>query len=270
MNNCDVCGKKEVLPYKCSYCGGTFCSDHRLPEQHNCSFDKDYWNVPVKVKKEKKAPVKVPISTPKLNKSQFSLPLKGITAYGYNNIILGICTVLFFMSIIFRPVEYYLALFPGNVFIMPWQLVTSIFLHSSFSHYLVNMIVLLFFGGELERRVGGKIYIQIFLLSGLSGNLAYLAFAYSTGHLIPALGASGAIYGIMGTLAIIAPEIRVLFFFFLPMSIRMAILIFAAWDIFMLPYSLQTGIAHIAHLAGLFIGLYYGKKVRIVRKWRMW
>ena len=293
MNNCDICGKKETLPYKCKYCGGTFCSEHRLPEAHDCTFDGDYWNVPVKVGKtttrssdssSKSKYVKIPIfgghqgprshnrghsSRMNFDDYGFPKPARGITAYGYNNIILAICTIFFFISIVYSPIVNYLALFPHNVFIMPWQMVTSIFLHAGFSHFLVNMIVLLFFGTELERRVGGKNYLYIFFLSGIAGNIAYLAFAYSTGSGIPALGASGAIYGVMGTLAIIAPEIRVLFFFFLPMNIRVAILIFAAWDVLMLPYSFETGVAHAAHLAGLLVGLYYGKKMRIVRNWRV-
>ncbi len=33
---CGICGKEEALPFKCAYCGGTFCSDHRLPENHSC------------------------------------------------------------------------------------------------------------------------------------------------------------------------------------------------------------------------------------------
>lgn len=250
------------MPYQCSYCGGYFCSEHRLPEEHDCpGLKDDYWNVPVKVKRKRRVDVhKVNIPLPKPS---------GIAAYGYNNLIIGICTIMFFLSIIL-PVERFLALHPSYLFVMPWQIVTCIFLHGSFDHYLVNMIVLLFFGSELERRAGGNNYLKIFFLSGIAGNLAYLLFAYSTGELYPALGASGAIYGIMGTLAIIAPEIRVLFFFMIPMGIRTALLLFAAYDLFMLPFSAQTGVAHAAHLAGLLVGLYYGKKLRILRRWRMW
>ena len=36
MNKCDVCGKDQVFPFHCSYCSGTFCSEHRIPESHNC------------------------------------------------------------------------------------------------------------------------------------------------------------------------------------------------------------------------------------------
>ncbi|RLI75320.1 rhomboid family intramembrane serine protease [Archaeoglobales archaeon] len=261
---CDICGKKEYLPFKCKYCGGTFCIEHRLPEKHNCvGFKKDdYWNVPVKVKKEdKKSKIKVTLPDIK-----FPQPKKGLAAYGYNNLVLAFCTILFFTSIVFRNIDYYLAFHPVRFVIMPWQILSSVFLHVSFDHYLVNMIVLLFFGSELERRVGSKNYLKIFILSGLAGNAAYLVYAYSTGNLYPALGASASILGVMGTLAVIAPEIRVLLFFFIPMSIRVAILLFAAWDLLMLPYSSIDNIAHIAHLAGLLVGLYYGKRLKILRR----
>lgn len=269
---CEVCGKKEYLPFKCKYCGGTFCSEHRLPEKHNCvGFKKDeYWNVPVKVKKEDKKS-KVKVTLPDIT---FPQPKKGLSAYGYNNLILALCTILFFASIVVGRglMVKYLAFHPINFIIMPWQIVTSIFLHVGFGHYLINMIVLLFFGAELERRVGSKKYLKIFLISGLIGNLAYLAYAYTTSSLYPALGASAAIFGVMGTLAIIAPEIRVLLFFFIPLRIRDAIILFALIDIVgvMLPgmYKIRVdNIAHIAHLAGLLVGLYYGKRLKILRRY---
>jgi hypothetical protein len=263
---CDFCGKEEYLPFECRYCNGKFCSEHRLPEAHECEGIRtgEYWNVPVKVKKGER--VRIPVSEVKPK-----IRLKSITAYGYNNLFLGIITLMFFLGIIFRYQAFYIfALFPDRFILMPWQLITSIFFHLDFGHYLVNAIVLLFFGGELERRVGGKNYVKIFLLSGIAGNLGFLAFAYLTGSYSGALGASGAIYGIMGTLALIAPEIRVLFFFFIPMSIRVALLIFAAYDLFMLPLSNITGVAHAAHLAGLVVGLYYGKKLKVLRRRWPW
>lgn len=268
---CDFCGREEYLPFECGYCGGKFCAEHRLPEAHNCEGigSNEYWNVPVKVKPSDRR-VKIPIreeKTIRIKPRIKRVRLNSITAYGYNNIFLGIITLMFFIGILFRFQAFYLfALFPDRFFLMPWQLITSIFFHMDFAHYLVNAIVLLFFGGELERRVGGRNYLRIFLLSGLAGNIGYLAFAFIVGSSSGALGASGAIYGVMGALAIIAPEIRVLFFFFIPMSIRVALLIFAAYDLFMLPLSNITGVAYSAHLAGLLVGLYYGRKLKVLGK----
>ncbi len=184
-----------------------------------------------------------------------------LAVYGYNNIIIGICTIVFFLEMVFPQVIEYFALWPGKVVYMPWQLVTAIFLHGGMDHYLINMIVLFFFGAELERRVGGKKYLEIFLVSGIAGNIGYLIFCYATHSMYPALGASGAIYGVMAALAIIAPEIRVLLFFFIPLSIRVALLLFILYNLISMPFSSITGIAYSAHLAGILAGLYYGHKI---------
>ena len=45
---CDLCGTDEAIPFKCRYCNGTFCSIHRLPPNHDCSFMKDYLEQPAK------------------------------------------------------------------------------------------------------------------------------------------------------------------------------------------------------------------------------
>lgn len=265
---CDVCGKEELLPYRCKYCGGVYCMEHRLPEEHDCDAIDDYWNVPVNVKK-KKFDVGLPIrpSKPARTVRPVKLPDFRLTSYGYNNMVLALITLMFFIGILSRGwVIQYLALNPVRFVTMPWQILTAMFVHLEFWHYFINAFILLIFGGELERRVGGKKYLEIFLLSGISGNIFYILFAYVTGDFTPAIGASGAIYGVMGTLAIIAPEIRVLLFFFIPMSIRTAILLFAAYDLLMLPMSNVTGVASIAHLGGLLVGLYYGRKMKVNRE----
>ncbi len=212
----------------------------------------DDWDVPVRVRR---------VNRRADYGFYYPPPRRGLAAYGYNNLIIGICTVVFFLEMLFPKIIDYLALWPTKVVYMPWQLVTAIFLHGGFDHYLVNMIVLFFFGAELERRVGSRMYLEIFLVSGIVGNLGYIAFCYATHSFAPALGASGAIYGVMATLAIIAPEIRVLLFFFIPISIRAALLLFILYNLLSMPFSSVTGVAYSAHLAGILAGLYYGNKI---------
>ena len=220
----------------------------------------DDWDIPVKVKR----------------RSRF-------TSYGWNNLIIASCFVVFILkllmdlvglSIIYKtpfgllrinPIDYFLAFIPANVLIMPWQIITSIFVHAEFWHLFINMFVLFFFGSELERRIGNN-YLKVFFASGLAGSLAYLVYAYLTNPYIPAMGASAAIFGVMGALAVIAPEIRVFIFPFpIPISIRVAIILFALYDLIFLPFSYKTGVAHIAHLAGLVVGIYLGRLYRIRR-----
>lgn len=189
--------------------------------------------------------------------------------YGVNNTVLFINLVFFFIAILFpRQVVYFLALNPLFVLEMPWQLVTSIFLHLEFWHFFINSFVLLFFGAELERLLGERGYIKVFFASGLAGNVGYIAYAYAMNSLIPALGASGAIFGIMGCLAMIAPGIKIVIFPFpFPINIRVAILVFAAYDFGMLVLSashlIYGGVAYIAHLTGLVAGLYMGERLKM-------
>lgn len=260
---CEICGKDEVLPYRCSYCGGIFCSDHRLPEKHRC---KELYNIPVKVKRDEEIGRKEKIRELQKYDPELRIKRNPLELYGYNNVIIALITIMFALTLIFRPIFSILALQPYEFYLRPWQLVTSIFLHGSFDHFLINTLVLFFFGNELERRVGGKKYLEIFFLSGLFGNIMFIIFSYASQTFPSAVGASGAIYGIMGALAILAPEIRVLLFFFIPMNIRMAVLLFALYDLLMTPFSVFTGVAHIAHLGGLVIGLYYGEKLRMRRR----
>jgi len=248
---CDICGKEEYLPYRCKYCGGVFCYEHRLPENHNCPGIRrvdEYWNVPVKVKRVRT--VEVPRR-------------RAVKVRHLNSVIIGICTAVLILKYIAGPVvDEYIALNPSEIFRMPWQIVTSIFDHAGLVHYFVNMLVLYFFGGELERRIGSKKYLSVFLISGIAGNLAYIVYAYMTNPFIPALGASAAIFGVMGALAVLAPYITVIIFPLpIPINIRWAILFFALYDLILLPYSMQTGVAHISHLAGLAVGILMGRRI---------
>jgi hypothetical protein len=145
----------------------------------------------------------------------------------------------------------YLALNPDHLMQRPWTLITYMFVHASFDHLFWNMLFLFFFGMELERRVGDLKFLQIYLLSGIVAATAQMLI--SSGSLV---GASGALYGALGCLAIIAPEIRVLIFFVIPLSIRAAVVLFALIDF--LTLGAADNIAHMAHIAGLLVGLAFG------------
>ena len=145
---------------------------------------------------------------------------------------------------------------------MPWMFVTSIFMHGGFEHIFFNMLMLFMFGVTLERMIGSKWFLLVFLMAGIVGNLGYLLFCLATGDTIPALGASGAIYGIFACLAILAPQIKVYLFFFIPLRIIHALFLYAAIDI--LFFNTGDNVAHAAHLAGLVVGLafaFYIKKL---------
>jgi membrane associated rhomboid family serine protease len=174
------------------------------------------------------------------------------TLPGPSGIILGLCVLVYLLSLVAPGFVYgFLALNPQLLEERPWTLITHMFVHASFDHLFWNMLFLFFFGMELERRVGERRFLAIYFLSGVGAALAQI-FVFP-GVLV---GASGALYGVLGCLALIAPEIRVLIFFAIPLSIRWAVVLFALIDFLMMGSA--DSIAHLAHISGLFVGLAFG------------
>jgi membrane associated rhomboid family serine protease len=114
-----------------------------------------------------------------------------------------------------------------------WMLFTSLFLHASILHLGGNLLFLLIFGTSLEEKVSRQRWLIIFLASGVSGNVAFLVLGPLLGANV-GLGASGAIYGLLGAAA----------------GLRGALLM-----IFLLGLNLFAGGGEIAHVAGLLTGL---------------
>ncbi len=174
----------------------------------------------------------------------------------YSGLILLACIVVFLISLILPGFVYnYLALNPEYLMQRPWTLITYMFVHADFNHLFWNMLFLFFFAMELERRVGESKFLQIYILSGIVAALGQMMI--SGGSMV---GASGALFGVLGCLAMIAPEIRILLFFVIPMSIRGAVVLFALIDF--LSMSSADNIAHMAHIVGLLVGLAYGQAMR--------
>lgn len=170
-----------------------------------------------------------------------------------------IAVVVFVLQNILGPgIWQYFAFFPAFVIKWPWTLVTSIFLHADFNHLLFNMFALFFFGSYLERLLGSNRFLIIFIAAGIVGNLGY--FVTASNSMIPAIGASGAAYGLMGTLVILAPFMRVYVYGLLPVPLVVLTAVFAFIDVAGL--SAPSGIAHGAHLAGLIVGIAFGLYLR--------
>ncbi|MFH2027927.1 MAG: rhomboid family intramembrane serine protease [Nanoarchaeota archaeon] len=148
------------------------------------------------------------------------------------------------------PFTQSLMLVGGDVFTRPWILVTSMFLHSGIGHIFFNMYVLLMFGALVEQRIGGKRFLFIYFLSGIAASFLS-SFFYAS-----ALGASGAIMGIMGVIIMLMPDLKVLFFFLIPMPLWIAAIVIALMDVFGVFF--PSGIGNIAHLVGMAVGLLYG------------
>jgi len=173
-----------------------------------------------------------------------------------------ICFITFvFILQQFLPMEEYGDFIPAEAFERPWTFVTSIFLHADIEHIFFNMFALFIFGTFLETKIDAKDYILIFLISGIFGNVAYLFIA--SDPTIPGLGASGAIYGIMGCLAVLAPT-AIVYFLSVPMPMFLAAIIWAVTEF--AGIFVPSDIGHAAHFAGLIIGVIYGFYIKRYQK----
>jgi len=115
------------------------------------------------------------------------------------------------------------------------MLVTSLFLHASIIHLGGNLLFLLIFGTSLEEKVSRRRWLAVFLASGVCGNLAFLALGPLLGSEV-GLGASGAIYGLLGATG----------------GVRGAFLV-----IILLGLNLFSGGGEVAHIAGLVAGIVF-------------
>ena len=152
--------------------------------------------------------------------------------------------------------EMFFILYSPTVLTAPWTLVSAIFLHEGFAHIFYNMFALLMFGLVLEAIVGSRLFLVIFLATGIVGNVAGV-FAYPLAY---SLGASGAIMGIIGALAVIRP--RLIVWMGAPMPLIVAAAIWAGLDLIGFLSPAQTGIGNAAHLAGLAAGILIGLILR--------
>ncbi len=145
---------------------------------------------------------------------------------------------------------------PLLAFQEPWRFITSMFLHGSIMHLFFNGFALLLFGNVVERKIGSKQFLILYFVSGLIGGLAYYS-TYLFGIIppIPALGASGAIFGLLGAAAIMFPDMRI-YVYFIPMKMKYAAVLFVVLE-FVGAFNVASGVASAAHLGGLLFGLVY-------------
>lgn len=168
----------------------------------------------------------------------------------YTYIIIGICLFVFFAL---QPIDGLWLNFVFNPALsleMPWTIITSMFAHGGFQHILFNMLVLFMFGTILESRIGSNRFLFLYLIAGVLGSVGYALLSSDPSR--GALGASGAIYGIFGALAILVPNMRV-YIYFMPVPMWLAGIIYALIEIFAMGSA--DNIAHSAHLLGLVAGV---------------
>ncbi len=186
-----------------------------------------------------------------------------------NNILISL-NVALFIIFLFVPINFiqkFVALDPFYILKGKyiWTFLTSMFMHVGPIHLFVNMISLFFVGSLVERIVGRKRYLNFYLIAGLLGGIFFVLFYFLAGNLninVPAVGASGALFGLIGLLMLLTPNLRV-YVMFIPIPIKLK---YAAPGMLVILWLISVAgnipIGNTAHLGGLITGLIYGIYIR--------
>jgi len=165
--------------------------------------------------------------------------------------LVAVCVVVWILQQIIPSLTDDFALISSEILSKPWTLVTYIFLHAGFDHLFYNMFALVIFGAVLEKIIGGKKFLITFFVSGIAAGIGSVIFYSSS------IGASGAIYGVMGTLVVLRPKAPVFAGFMVPVPMIVAVVLWTAGDLVGL-FASSENIAYAAHLFGLAFGLICG------------
>ncbi|MBI2583787.1 MAG: rhomboid family intramembrane serine protease [Candidatus Aenigmarchaeota archaeon] len=171
----------------------------------------------------------------------------------YSLVIAAVAVIFFAVQAVVPGFTEALLLRSSDAAARPWIFLTSMFLHGDFSHLAFNMVALLVFGLILESVVSKKHFLMIYFAGGIAAGIS-AAFFYTA-----ALGASGAIFALIGTLAVMRPRMTV-WAFGVPMPMFAAAIFWMSADLIGL--FAPTTVANAAHLAGLFFGIAFGLAIR--------
>ena len=148
-----------------------------------------------------------------------------------------------------------------------WPLLTSMFIHSGLAHLAGNMLFLWVFGDHVEDFYGHFVYLFFYLLCGVGSELVHVAFSWSS--TVPAIGASGAISGVMGAYAVRYPRAQILtlvLIFLVPIP---AVIILGYWFLLQFLAGISSlaaettgGVAWWAHVGGFLLGFLLTRSAR--------
>lgn len=152
-----------------------------------------------------------------------------------------------------------------------YTLFTSMFMHADLLHLGGNMLFLYIFGDNVEDAFGHGRYLVFYFLSGIAADMAFLWAQLFAGDvralLIPTIGASGAIAGVLGAYLVLYPRARILtlvligWLYIVPIP---AVFFLGFWFVYQLLYGMltlqiaETGIAYWAHIGGFVTGILFG------------
>lgn len=138
-----------------------------------------------------------------------------------------------------------------------WQPFTYMFFHGDIWHVLINMFVLWMFGSELERAWGKKNFLRFYFITGVGSGLGTMLFGLQS--IIPIVGASGAIYGVLLAYGVMFPNRTVYLYGIIPVK-SIWFVIGIGVIAFFSSFNNFTNISHLTHLFGMIIGYVYLKR----------
>jgi membrane associated rhomboid family serine protease len=144
-------------------------------------------------------------------------------------------------------------------------LISSMFMHGGFGHIAGNMLYLWIFGNNVEHRFGHAWFLIFYLVAGLAGSIAQIALAPAS--VIPSLGASGAIAGVMGAYLVLFPHNRINAVFLFHIVTVPAVVVLGMWIAMQFVNGFGSiaattgstgGVAYMAHIGGFLAGVAVG------------
>ncbi len=146
------------------------------------------------------------------------------------------------------------ALWPIGAGFQPWQLITCAFLHANLTHIFFNMFGLYMFGQEIERALGSRRFLTLYLVAVLTASLTQLIVASmnTAGVPYPTIGASGGVFGVLLAFGRLFPRrIVTLIFPPIPMPAWLFVTVYGLIELGSGVFGTQAGVAHFAHLGGM-------------------
>jgi membrane associated rhomboid family serine protease len=151
-------------------------------------------------------------------------------------------------------------------------LITSMFMHGGWLHLAGNMLFLWVFGDNVEHRIGHLWYLIFYIVAGIIAALAQI-YLVNPESVIPTLGASGAISGVLGAYLVMFPTNRVMVFVFRFVTPVPAIVAIGLWAVlqfingfgaFFVTEETGGGVAYLAHIGGFVAGVVAGFLFRVI------
>jgi membrane associated rhomboid family serine protease len=163
------------------------------------------------------------------------------------------------------------ALIPRDTFSegQVWRLGTYMFLHdpSSPFHLLFNLLALWMFGEEVEATWGSRRFFAFYVVCGVgAGCFSVLHLAVPAMTMVPVIGASGAVLGLLTAYAAMFPKREVLLFFVVPVNIRIVVIGYALISLFG-SLSARGVVAHLTHLGGILVAIGYLQWYPSISRW---